>query len=201
MTIRIHKTADVSERASIGDGTSIWNDVQVREGVVLGENCIISKGVYIDFDVKIGSNVKIQNYVSVYHGVTIEDGVFVGPHVCFTNDLFPRAVNPDGTLKSSDDWELVKTLICEGVGIGANSTIRCGITIGKWAIIGAGSVVTKDVPDYGLVWGNPARLHGFVAPNGNKLVEVSRKDGYVLAKAEDDEQIIKIKIDLWEKQL
>jgi len=201
MTIRIHQTAEVSEKASIGDGTSIWNDVQVREGVVLGENCILSKGVYIDFDVKIGSNVKIQNYVSVYHGVTIQDGVFVGPHVCFTNDMFPRAVNPDGTLKSGDDWELVETLICEGTGIGANSTIRCGITVGKWAIIGAGSVVTKDVPDYGLVWGNPARLHGFVAPNGNKLVEARREDGYVLAKAEDDEQIIKIKIDLWEKQL
>jgi UDP-2-acetamido-3-amino-2,3-dideoxy-glucuronate N-acetyltransferase len=201
MTIRIHKTAEVSERATIGDGTSIWNDVQVREGVVLGENCILSKGVYVDFDVKVGSNVKIQNYVSVYHGVTIQDGVFVGPHVCFTNDMFPRAVNPDGTLKSGDDWELVETLICQGVGIGANSTIRCGITVGKWAIIGAGSVVTKDVPDYGLVWGNPAQLHGFVAPNGNRLFEEKRRGEFVIARSEGLLVDIEIPVDIWEKQL
>jgi UDP-2-acetamido-3-amino-2,3-dideoxy-glucuronate N-acetyltransferase len=201
MSIKKHPSADVSPEAIIGDGTCIWHQCQIRERAVIGKNCILSKGVYIDFDVKIGSNVKIQNYVSVYHGVTIEDGVFVGPHVCFTNDLFPRAVNPDGTLKSGDDWELVETLICKGTGIGANSTIRCGITIGKWAIIGAGSVVTKDVPDYGLVWGNPAKLHGYVAPNGKRLMEVNREDGFVIAIAEDDEQIIKIKIDLWDTHL
>ena len=140
--------------------------------------------------------LKIQNYVSVFHGVTLEDGVFVGPHVCFTNDLFPRAVNPDGTLKSGDDWKLSKTLIKEGAGLGANSTIRCGVTVGKWAIIGAGSVVTRDVPDYGLVWGNPARLHGFVSPSGEKLVEKSRTNELVITIDTENNQEYEIPLDV-----
>jgi acetyltransferase-like isoleucine patch superfamily enzyme len=171
----------------------------VREDVHLGQHCIIGKGVYLDFGVEIGDNVKIQNYVSVFHGVTLEDGVFVGPHVCFTNDLLPRAINPDGSLKAGDDWELSKTLIRYGAGLGANSTIRCGVTVGKWAIVGAGSVVTRDVPDYGLVWGNPARLHGFVAPNGERLVEVGRQDDFVLAEADGFAERVKISVDVWEK--
>jgi len=199
MTIRIHTTSDVSKNAIIGDETCIWHHAQIREDVSIGKNCIIGKGVYVDFGVRIGNNVKIQNYVSVFHGVTLEDGVFVGPHVCFTNDLFPRAVNPDGTLKSGDDWELSKTLIKEGAGLGANSTIRCGVTVGKWAIIGAGSVVTKDVPDYGLVWGNPARLHGFVSPSGNKLVEQSKTDEYVIAVDNERKQEFEIPLDVWER--
>src|SRR5512133_3739375 len=148
MSIRIHATAEVSDKASIGDGTSIWHHSQVREGAHLGSNCILGKGVYIDAGVSIGSNVKIQNYVSVYHGVTIEDGVFVGPHVCFTNDLRPRAINPDGSLKAADDWTLTSTRIRRGAALGANSTIVCGHTIGEWAMIGSGSVVTRDLPDY-----------------------------------------------------
>ena len=114
MPIRIHPTAEVSDAAQIGEGTSIWHHAQVREGAQIGVNCIIGKGVYIDAGVSLGDNVKIQNYVSVYHGVTIEDGVFVGPHVCFTNDLYPRAVNPDGSLKDPDDWVLGETLIRAG---------------------------------------------------------------------------------------
>jgi UDP-2-acetamido-3-amino-2,3-dideoxy-glucuronate N-acetyltransferase len=114
--------------------------------VKIGTNSIIGKGVYVDAGVPIGNNVKIQNYVSVYHGVAIEDGVFVGPHVCFTNDMRPRAVNPDGSLKAADDWELSETRIKKGAALGANSTIRCGITIGEWAMVGSGSVVTKDIP-------------------------------------------------------
>ncbi|MDP8287147.1 MAG: DapH/DapD/GlmU-related protein [Candidatus Electryonea clarkiae] len=199
MTIRIHPTSDVSKNAIIGDETSIWHQAQIRENVSIGKNCIIGKGVYVDFEVRIGNNVKIQNYVSVFHGVTLEDGVFVGPHVCFTNDLFPRAVNPDGTLKSGDDWELSKTLIKEGAGLGANSTIRCGVTVGKWAIVGAGSVVTRDVPDYGLVWGNPARLHRFVSPSGEELVEKSRTDDVVLATVAGKEEEYSIPLDIWEK--
>jgi acetyltransferase-like isoleucine patch superfamily enzyme len=176
MAIRIHPTADVSEKASLGEGTSIWHQAQVREEAQIGAHCIIGKGVYIDAGVSIGNNVKIQNYVSVYHGVTLADGVFVGPHVCFTNDLRPRAINPDGSLKAADDWTVSTTLVRQGAALGANSTIRCGITIGEWAMVGAGSVVTRDVPDHGLVWGNPARLHGFVCSCGEK-VEKDRVQG------------------------
>ena len=173
MGIRIHPTAEVSDKAQIGEGSSVWHHAQVREGVKIGMNCIIGKGVYVDAGVPVGDNVKIQNYVSVYHGVAIEDGVFVGPHVCFTNDMRPRAVNPDGSLKAADDWVLSETRIKMGAALGANSTIRCGITIGDWAMVGSGSVVTRDVPPHGLVYGNPAHLHGFVCACG----EIAGKDG------------------------
>lgn len=169
MPIRIHPTAEVSPQAIIGEGTRIWQHAQVREETRIGENCILGKGVYIDAGVTVGKNVKIQNYVSVYHGVTLEDGVFVGPHVCFTNDLQPRAINPDGSLKAAGDWVLSPTLVRRGAALGANSTIRCGVTIGAWAMVGAGSVVTRDIPDYGLAWGNPARLQGFACPCGARL--------------------------------
>lgn len=169
--VRVHPTADVSPDAQIGEGTSIWHQAQVREGTHIGRRCVISKGVYIDLGVRMGNNVKIQNYVSVYHGVTIQDGVFIGPHVCFTNDRRPRAVNPDGSFKEGNDWELSETLVLEGAAIGASSVVVCGTTIGRWAMVGSGSVVTHDVPDYGLVWGNPARLQGFVCPCGERLQE------------------------------
>lgn len=172
----VHATSDVSPRAQIGAGTKIWQHCQVREEAVIGENCILSKGVYVDFGVKIGNNVKIQNGISVYHGVTLEDGVFCGPHCVFTNDKQPRSVNPDGSLKSGDDWVLSETLVRKGASIGAHATIVCGVTIGSWAMVGAGSVVTRDVPDYGLVYGNPARLNGYVCPCGEKLA-VAGEDG------------------------
>lgn len=170
MVVRIHPTADVSNEAVIGEGTSIWHQCQIRPGARIGSNCILGKGVYIDNDVVIGDNVKIQNYVSVFHGVTIEDGVFIGPHVCFTNDMKPRAINPDGTIKSASDWKVSQTLVRMGAAIGANSTIRCGIIINQWAMIGSGSVVTRDIPAYGLVFGNPASIRGFVCPCGEKLI-------------------------------
>jgi UDP-2-acetamido-3-amino-2,3-dideoxy-glucuronate N-acetyltransferase len=171
MTIFIHPTADVAENASIGEGTRIWHQAQILNRATLGQQCIIGKGVFLDSDVVIGNHVKIQNYVSVYHGVTIEDGVFVGPHVCFTNDLRPRAINPDGSLKAADDWIVSPILVRYGASLGANATIVCGTTIGSWAMVGSGSVVTRDVPEYGLVMGNPARLRGFVCRCGNRLIE------------------------------
>jgi len=182
MPLKIHPTAEISEDSSIGDNTFIWHHVHIREGVVLGSNCVISKGVYLDAGVKVGNNVKIQNYVSVYHGVVIEDGVFVGPHVCFTNDKLPRAVNPDESVKSGDDWEASKTLLKAGCSIGANSTILTGVTIGKWALIGSGSVVTKNVPDFGLVIGNPARLKGFVCKCASRLEKISDDGDFVVMK-------------------
>lgn len=173
--VYIHPSSDVSSNAIIGAGTKIWQHCQVREQAEIGENCILSKGVYIDAGAKIGNNVKIQNGISIYHGVTLEDGVFCGPHCVFTNDKRPRAINPDGTLKGASDWEVSETRVKKGASIGAHATIICGVTIGKWAMIGAGAVVTKDVPDYGLVIGNPARLYGFVCPCGQKLT-VSKQD-------------------------
>jgi UDP-2-acetamido-3-amino-2,3-dideoxy-glucuronate N-acetyltransferase len=175
--IRIHATAEVSEQATIGEGTSIWHQAQVREGAQIGHNCVIAKGVYIDAGVILGDNVKVQNYVSIYHGVTIEDGVFCGPHCVFTNDKRPRAINADGSLKAADDWGLTPTLVKRGASIGANAVIVCGVTVGEWAMIGSGSVVSRDVPDYGLVWGNPARLQGFVCPCGRRLDPLQGENG------------------------
>jgi UDP-2-acetamido-3-amino-2,3-dideoxy-glucuronate N-acetyltransferase len=200
MTVRIHPSAEVSENSEIGEGTSIWHHAQVREGAVIGKNCIIGKGVYIDAGVVLGDNVKIQNYVSVYHGVTIEDGVFVGPHVCFTNDLRPRAINPDGSLKSADDWTLSKTNVQRGASLGANSTIICGVKVGAWAIVGSGSVVSRTVPDYGLVRGNPARLTGFVCPCGHKLGYLSRTEETIKTGCQKCGSQVDIPLIDWEKK-
>ena len=167
--VRIHPTADVSSDAVIGPGSSIWNQAQVRERARIGAGCVIGKNVYVDFDVVIGDNVKVQNNVSLYHGVTVEDGVFIGPHVCFTNDRLPRAINRDGSLKSDDDWVVSPILVRHGAALGANSTILPGVTIGRWALVGSGSVVTRDVADHELVVGNPARRIGSACPCGQPL--------------------------------
>ncbi len=168
--IMIHPTADISNYASIGSNTKIWHQSQVREGAVIGDNCILAKNVYIDKDVKIGKNCKIQNNCSIYHGITIENGVFIGPHCVLTNDKFPRAINSDGSLKSDADWEESKILIREGASLGARVVVLPGITIGGYAMVGAGSVVTKDIPDFGLAYGNPAVVHGKVDKEGKKVV-------------------------------
>lgn len=169
-----HHSADVSLKAKIGKKTKIWHHAHVREGAEIGMSCIIGKNVYIDFKVKIGNNVKIQNNVSIYHGITIEHGVFIGPHVCFTNDKIPRAINENGTPKTGNDWSVAKTIVKKGASIGANSTILPGITIGSFAMVGAGSVVTKDVGSYELVYGNPARTHGKVDKSGKIVKKVSK---------------------------
>ena len=164
--IKIHHTAEVSPDASIGSGSQIWHYAQIREGVLVGENCIIGKDVYIDFDVKVGNNVKIQNGAYLYHGLTVYDGVFIGPRACMTNDMYPRAINPDGSLKSNDDWEVGCTTIKRGASIGAGALLLPGITIGEFALIAAGAVVTKSVPDHGIVTGVPARFHGYACGCG-----------------------------------
>jgi acetyltransferase-like isoleucine patch superfamily enzyme len=167
--VRIHATADVAADAIIGPGTSIWNQAQVRERARIGDACIIGKNVYVDTDVLIGNRCKVQNNVSIFHGVTVEDGVFIGPHVCFTNDRLPRAINPDGSAKTDDDWEVSTTLVRHGAALGANSTILPGVTIGAWAMVGSGSVVTRDVADHELVVGNPARRLGSACACGQAL--------------------------------
>lgn len=163
MSIFIHPTAEVSKQAQIGDGTKIWNLAQVREDSIIGENCIISKNVYIDTKAVLGNRVKVQNNVNVYHGVEVEDDVFLGPSMTFTNDLFPRAFN--------EDWEITNTYVKKGASIGANATIVCGTSIGEYAMVGSGSVVTKDVPAHALVVGNPARQIGWVCKCGKRMKE------------------------------
>lgn len=178
--VHIHPTAEVAADAEIGRGTRIWNYAQVREGARIGSNCILGKNVYVDFSVAIGDNVKIQNNVSIYHGVTVEDGVFIGPHVCFCNDLTPRAITPGGELKGTDDWTVGTVLVRRGASIGAGSTIVPNVTIGAFAMVGAGSVVTRSVPDQALVYGNPARIHGYVCRCGQKLTDLRETpDGMV----------------------
>lgn len=167
--IKIHRTAEVSSKSKIGTNTKIWHQVQIREGVKIGEHCIIGKGVYIDCGVTIGNNVKIQNYSSIYSNAEIEDGVFIGPYVCLTNDKNPRAINPDSTLKDDSDWVAGMTLIKKGASVGAGSIILPNVTIGEFALIGAGSVVSKNIPDYALVFGIPAKIKGYVCKCGTIL--------------------------------
>ena len=157
----IHPSAIVSERSLIGEGTKIWVNVHIREDSIIGRDCIIGKDCYIDQGVRIGSGVKIQNGVSVFRGVSIEDDVFVGPNVVFTNDRVPRAFNTE--------WAVTPTFVRQGASLGANSTVICGVTIGEYAIIGAGSVVTRDVEPFSLVAGNPARHRYYVDRMGNRV--------------------------------
>lgn len=161
--VYIHPSANVSDKARIGAGTKIWINVQIRENAQIGEGCILSKDVYVDHAVHIGDRCKIQNSVSIYNGVSIGDDVFVGPNVAFTNDRVPRAFNPD--------WRITETRVESGASIGANATIVCGITIGEYAMVAAGSVVTKNVAPYTLVMGNPARPAGKIDKMGNRLPE------------------------------
>jgi len=179
-TVQIHPTAEVSALASVGEGTRIWHQAQVREGAQIGQSCIVGKGAYIDVEVIVGDRVKIQNGASIYRGTTIEDGVFIGPHACLTNDKRPRAITPDGKLKQDADWEVSPILIQRGASIGAGALILPGVTVGRFAMVGAGAVVTKDIVPHGLVVGNPARLIGFVCTCGHDLV------------ADDDTQAVSI---------
>src|SRR5947209_14293879 len=190
----VHPTAEVSSEAQVGAGTRIWRQAHIREHAHIGESCNIGKGVYIDARVYIGSCVKIQNHVSIFEGVTLEDGVFVGPHVCFTNDLAPRAITPDGKLKSADEWEITPTLVKYGASIGAGAVIVCGITIGEFALVGAGSVVTRDVPAHALVFGNPARQHGYVCRCAHRLSDLHTREGELLGWCEACNQECSIEI-------
>lgn len=165
----IHDTAVVDEPSTIGAGTRIWHFSHVSENAAIGANCSIGQNVFVGKRVIIGNNCKVQNNVSVYEGVTLEDGVFCGPSMVFTNVINPRA-------EIERKHEFKQTLVRKGVAIGANATILCGITIGSYAFVGAGAVVTKDVPDYALVVGNPARQTGFMCRCGEKLPDGKWQD-------------------------
>jgi len=185
-----HSTTNIEDNVTIGEGSKIWAYSHIRKNTKIGKNCIVAEGVFIDEDSEIGDNCKIQNHAIIYHKAILADGVFIGPNVCFTNDKQPRAINPDGSLKSAEDWEVSTIKIGQGAAIGGHSAITPGVTIGKWAMAGSGSVITKNVPDYGLVYGNPAKLHGFVCTCGKKLTDVISEEGdVVVLKCECGEEI------------
>jgi acetyltransferase-like isoleucine patch superfamily enzyme len=167
----IHETADVSAEAAIGAGTRIWHQAQVMPGARLGERCNIGKGVFIASGVTIGNNVKVQNYVSIYTGVRVEDDVLLGPHMTFTNDLYPRAFN--------NEYTVYETWVRKGASVGANATIVCGVTLNEYCIVAAGAVVQSNVPAYTLIAGNPGRVIGYVCKCGQRLAldKTPKQDG------------------------
>lgn len=173
----IASSADVDERAHLGPRTRVWHLAQVRECAQVGADCNIGRGAYIGPDVVLGDNCKLQNYALVYEPARLGDGVFIGPAAVLTNDEFPRATNPDGSLKSADDWRAVGVTVGAGASIGARAVCIAPVTIGAWALVAAGAVVTRDVPEHALVVGVPARRVGWVGKLGRPLVRDG--DGWV----------------------
>lgn len=165
----IHPTADVSSEAVVADSAAVWQLAHIREGARIGEQTIVGRGVYVGIGVVVGARCKLQNYSLVYEPAALGDGVFIGPSVVLTNDRHPRAVNVDGTLKATTDWDLVGVTVLDGASVGAGSVCVAPVTIGRWAMVAAGSVVTRDVPDFALVAGHPARQIGWVGPAGERL--------------------------------
>ena len=165
----IDPTADVHDRAYVGSGTKVWHLVQIREDAEIGANCVIGRGVYIGAGVVVGDSCKIQNHALVYEPAVLEDGVFVGPAAVLTNDRFPRAVNTDGSPKAQTDWDPVGVLVRHGASLGAQSLCVAPVTVGEWAVVAAGAVVTRDVEPHALVAGCPAVRIGWVCRCGHRL--------------------------------
>ena len=178
--IYVHPSAVVEKTANIGDGTKIWHFAHVREDAEIGKECVLGHSVYVGEGVKIGNRVKLENRATVYQGVKIEDNVFVGPHVTFTNDLYPRS--------HSTDWKIMPTSVKKGASIGAGTVVICGVTIGEYAMIGAGSVVTKDIPPHAMAYGTPTKIRGFVCKCGRRLTkeEERQKDVLMVCSACDE---------------
>jgi acetyltransferase-like isoleucine patch superfamily enzyme len=173
---RVHPTADIEPGVSVGEETSIWHRAQVRTGARIGAQCTIGGAVFIDHDVRIGDRVKIQNQALVYHGVTVEDGVFIGPNAVLTNDRFPRAISTTGELAGATDWQLLPIVLRSGSSIGAGAVVVAGVEVGPYATVGAGAVVTRDVPGHALVVGSPARRIGWMCACGRRLVDSQGQD-------------------------
>jgi UDP-2-acetamido-3-amino-2,3-dideoxy-glucuronate N-acetyltransferase len=168
--LTVHRTADVDERATLGPGTTVWHLAQIRENARLGRACIVGRGAYVGPGVIIGDNVKLQNYALVYEPARLEDGVFIGPAAVLTNDRYPRSVDLTGKLKRSEDWDALGVVVREGASLGARAVVLPGCDIGRWALVAAGAVVTRDVPDFALMAGVPARRIGWVGRACQRLV-------------------------------
>jgi acetyltransferase-like isoleucine patch superfamily enzyme len=167
----VQPTADVDERAVLGVGTTVWHLAQIREDASIGRECIVGRGAYVGPGVIIGDRVKLQNYALVYEPARLEDGVFIGPAAVLTNDQFPRSVDVRGKLKRSEDWQASGVVVREGASVGARAVILPGCVVGCWAMIAAGAVVTRDVLDFALAVGVPARRVGWVGRAGVRLIE------------------------------
>jgi UDP-2-acetamido-3-amino-2,3-dideoxy-glucuronate N-acetyltransferase len=165
----VHPSADVAASVELGEGTTVWHLAQVRDGAKLGRDCIVGRGAYVGSGVRLGDRCKLQNYALVYEPAVLEDGVFVGPAAVFTNDHYPRAITPDGRLKTGDDWHAVGVTVRTGASIGARAVCVAPVTIGAWSLIAAGAVVVDDVADHALVVGTPARRIGWVGRAGVPL--------------------------------
>jgi len=170
-TARIHPTADLEADVAVGPRSSVWHRAQIRIGARIGADCVIGRDAFIDEGVTLGNRVKIQNLALVYHGVTVEDGVFIGPNAILTNDRYPRAITADGELARADDWVVSPITLRTGSSIGAGAVVVAGTEVGRFATVGAGSVVTRNVPDHALVAGSPARRIGWVCGCGQRLVD------------------------------
>jgi UDP-2-acetamido-3-amino-2,3-dideoxy-glucuronate N-acetyltransferase len=166
---RVQPSADVDDSAVLGAGTTVWHLAQIRENARLGRNCIVGRGAYVGPGVIIGDNVKLQNFALVYEPARLEDNVFIGPAVVLTNDLYPRSVDVSGKLKRPADWDALGVVVREGASLGARAVVVAGRSVGRWALVGAGAVVTRDVPDFALVAGTPARRIGWVGRAGARL--------------------------------
>jgi UDP-2-acetamido-3-amino-2,3-dideoxy-glucuronate N-acetyltransferase len=166
---RVEGSADVDPRAELGEGTVVWHLAQVREGARLGRDCIVGRGAYVGAGVDVGDAVKIQNHALVYEPASVGDGAFIGPAVVLTNDRYPRSITPDGARKDASGWEAEGVHVGRGAALGARSVVVAGVTVGEWATVAAGAVVTRDVPPHALVVGVPARQVGWVGRSGRPL--------------------------------
>lgn len=169
----VHATADLEAGVSVGPRTSVWHRAQLRVGARVGADCIIGRDVFIDEGVTLGDRVKVANAALIYHGVTAENGAFIGPHAILTNDRYPRAVTSSGDLARADDWEVAPIHLREGCSIGAGAIVVAGTDVGRHAMVGAGAVVTRTVPDHALVAGNPAVRLGWVCSCARRLTDVA----------------------------
>ena len=184
---RIHATADIEADVGVGSGTSIWHRAQIRAGARIGRDGVIGRDVFIDEGVTIGDRVKVQNAALIYHGVTIADGVFIGPGVILTNDRRPRAITASGDLARAADWTVTPIRISVGASIGAGAVVVAGCDVGPYAMVGAGSIVTHDVPAHALVAGNPARGIGWVCICGERLVDAAGQPAPAVRRGTDED--------------